>query len=187
MSETVSALPGARFHGMVDLADAGPQGMIALRGDLALPELAAAVKKITGAALPTVREVSTGAKGAVAWMSPDELLLFVDDAGVGRAVSALESLTADAFVTVADVSDARALFTVKGVQARDVLAKACPVDLADFPVGTIRRTRAAQVAAAVWRQDDTTFAVICFRSVAGYMWNVLTTLSRPGGEVGYHR
>lgn len=187
MSEPISALPGARHSGMIDLADAGPQGMIALRGDLALPVLAAAVKKVTGAALPTARQVSTGAKGAVAWMSPDELLLFVEHAGVAKVVAALEGAMGDAFVTVADVSDARAVFTLKGLQARDVLAKACPVDFADFPVGTMRRTRAAQVAAAVWRQGDDTFTVICFRSVAQYMWDLLSTLSRPGGEVGYHR
>jgi sarcosine oxidase, subunit gamma len=68
-----------------------------------------------------------------------------------------------------------------------VLAKACPIDFAEFPVGAIRRTRAAQVAAAVWRDAEDEFTLVCFRSVAQYMWDLLTTLARPGGEVGLYR
>ncbi len=188
MSESISALPGMRYSGLVDLAEAGPQGMILLRGDLASAGLVAAVKKVTGAALPDVRRVSAGKGGAaVAWMSPDELLIFGARAQAADTVAALEKALAGQFATVADVSDARAVFTVTGAQARDVLAKACPVDFADFPVGSIRRTRAAQVPAAIWRTGDDAFTVICFRSVAQYMWVLLTTLARPGGEVGLYR
>ena len=34
MSEPVTALNGAAFSGAIDVADAGPVGMITLRGDL---------------------------------------------------------------------------------------------------------------------------------------------------------
>ncbi|MCC5987258.1 MAG: sarcosine oxidase subunit gamma [Pararhodobacter sp.] len=187
MSEPVSALGGAQYAGMVELAEAGPRGMITVRGDLALPALASAVKKITGAAMPARRQASTGAKGAVAWMSPDELLLFVDYAAAAPSVAALEAALAGEFVTIADVSDARAVLTLKGSQACDVLAKICPVDFADLPVGGIRRSRAAQIAAAIWREEQDEYTVICFRSHARYMWDMLSQLARPGGEVGLYR
>lgn len=188
MSDAISALPGAHYAGMIDLAEAGPRGMITIRGDLALPALAKAVKKATGAEIPGPRRVSSGEKGAVAWMSPDELLLFVDYKAVAAVVAALEAAQAGEFVTVADVSDARAVFTLKGAQGRDVLAKLCPVDFAPdaFGPGTIRRTRAAQVAAAVWQSGDAEASLICFRSVAGYVGTLLATAAHPSGAVGLH-
>ncbi|MCC5969649.1 MAG: sarcosine oxidase subunit gamma [Pararhodobacter sp.] len=186
MSEPVSALPGFQAHGLVDLAEAGPCGMITLRGDLGLPALAAALQRELGAAVPGQRRVVRGQRGAVAWMSPDELLLMVDYAEAPRLTSALEAVFAGAFVTVADVSDARAVFTLTGAQVCDVLAKVCPVDFATFQTDEIRRTRAAQVAAALIRDGDEAFTLICFRSVAQYMADLLATVSAPGGEVGLY-
>lgn len=187
MSEAVSALPRARYSGLVDLAEAGLTGMITLRGDLASAKLAKAVKQATGAALPAVRRIEGGTKGQAAWMSPDELLLLVPYAGVSEVVAKLETALAGEFATVANVSDARAMFRLSGPQARDVLAKVCPVDFHDFAVGELRRSRAAQVAAAVWREDEETWHLVCFRSVAQYVWDMLATLAQPGGEVGLYR
>jgi len=181
----VSALAGARASGMVDLADSGLQGMITLRGDLVL--LGGALQSVTGLAVPGVRRVSAGEGGQLLWMSPDELLLLVPyDAAPGIA-SQLEAALAGQFATVAVVSDARAMITLTGPQVRDVLAKLCPVDFTDFAAGEVRRTRAAQVAAAVWRTGPDDWSLICFRSVAGYVWQALATVSQPGGEVGLYR
>ena len=149
MSETISALPGFHYSGLATVAEAGPRGMITLRGDLSLPKLATALQQETGAAIPGQRRVTRGAGGALAWMSPDELLILTDPARPPAMITALEAALADAFVTLADVSDARAVFTITGPQSCDVLAKICPVDFAGFHPGEIRRTRAAQVMSAV--------------------------------------
>jgi len=188
MSETVSALPGFHYSGLVNVTEAGPRGMITLRGDLSLPALAVALQQETGANIPGQRQVTQGAAGSgLAWMSPDELLILTDHAHTPAMIKALEADLADAFITLADVSDARAVFTVTGPHACDVLAKICPVDFATFQPGDIRRTRAAQGAAALIREDADTFTLICFRSVARYMADLLTTVSAPGGEVGLYR
>ena len=187
MSDAVSALPGAHYSGMVEMAEAGPRGMIVLRGDLASEAVARAVQDATGQSVPKMRRIAQGKQTGVAWMAPDELLILTGYAEVPATLTGLNQALAGEFATVADVSDARAVFTLKGAQARNVLAKACPVDFDDFPVGTIRRTRAAQVAAAIWRSAEDEFTLVCFRSVAHYMWDLLITLSRPGGEVGLYR
>lgn len=187
MSEAVSALGGARFSGIVDLAEIGPRGMVTLRGDLALDKLAAAVQAATGAAVPATRRITSGASGQAGWMSPDELLLIVPYLRAPTVVEIVTRACEGAFVTAANVSDARALFTIRGTQARDVLGKLCPVDLHDFAVGEIRRTRAAQVAAAIWRESEDEWRLVCFRSVAQYVWDLLVTVSKPGGEVGFYR
>lgn len=187
MSEAISALPGARYNGLVRVAEVGLRGMITLRGDLSSVALAGALRSVTGAEMPGQRQISTGAKGSVAWMSPDELLIMVDYADAAKTVHALQAALGEEFATVVDVSDARAVFTLSGPQTRDVLAKICPVDFAGFGVGEIRRTRAAQVAVALLRMNQDEFTLVCFRSVALYMWDLLTTVARPGGEVGLYR
>lgn len=185
MSDAVSALNGQRASGLVDLADAGPMGMITLRGDLGL--LGGALGSVLGLSAPELRRVVSGEKGQVLWMSPDELLVVLPYADAPGVAAALEAALAGQFATVAVVSDARALIRVSGAQARDVLAKLMPIDFADFAVGALRRSRLAQVAAAVWRDSADEWSVVCFRSVAGYAFEALATVAQPGGEVGlYH-
>lgn len=187
MSDPLGALPGASFSGLVELSGGGVCGMITLRGDLASPALAGALGDVLGAGIPAQRRIHGGKGGSAAWMSPDELLLIVDYPRVAGVIAALETALAGEFFTLADVSDARAVFTLSGAQARDVLAKLCPVDFAAFETGEIRRTRAAQVAAAIWRSGDEDFTLVCFRSVAQYMWDLLCTAAKPGSEVGLYR
>ena len=183
MSKAVSALNGARAHGLVDLADLGLAGMITLRGDLSSPLLAEVLLDQTGCAMPDRRRLSTGARGKVAWMSPDELLVLVDCTRADAVAAALNTALAGGFFTAANVSDARAMVSISGPQARDVLAKLCPVDFADFAVGQVRRTRLAQVAAALWREDQDRWTLVCFRSVATYVMGLLTHSAQPGSEL----
>ena len=78
MSNVISAAHGASFDGAVRVVDAGVKGMITVRGDLSSAKMAKAVKAAVGLGMPDARGVKTGAKGGVAWMSPDELMLFCD-------------------------------------------------------------------------------------------------------------
>lgn len=188
MSKAVSALQGVKFDGFAKVEETGLRGMITVRGDLASKEVAAAVKAATGAEMPELRKVTSGENGAVAWMSPDELLVVVDYDAANAAVATMSDALKATHALVANVSDARAVFRLIGDSSRDVLAKLAPVDFAKdaFGVGDIRRSRIAQVPAAVWANADGSFEVICFRSVAQYVFDVLKVSARPGGEVGFH-
>lgn len=188
MFKAVSALNGATFEGFAKVEETGLRGMITVRGDLASKEMAAAVKAATGAAVPAQRKVSTGDKGAVAWMSPDELLVVVAYEAANAAVATLSDALEGSHALVANVSDARAVFRLTGDDSRDVLAKLAPVDFCKdaFGAGEIRRSRIAQVPAAVWGNEDGSFEVICFRSVAQYVFDVLKVSAQSGGEVGFH-
>ena len=101
--------------------------------------------------------------------------------------AALAQALAGHFATVADVSDARAVFTVSGPLWRDALAKLCPVDFATLDEGALRRTRAAQVAAAILVTAPDEARVICFRSVGQYMFDLLSGAARPGSEPALYR
>ncbi|MEL7255243.1 MAG: sarcosine oxidase subunit gamma family protein [Pseudomonadota bacterium] len=187
MSEAVSALPGAEYQGYVAVREVGLQGMVTLRGDLSAAKFKSAVKKVAGVAVPDVWSVALAGDKGVAWMSPDEVMVMVPYAEAGATVKALEkALSGEHFLAV-NVSDARAVFELKGAAVREVVAKLAPVDMAReaFKPGQFRRTRFAQVAAAFWLVDDETVRVVCFRSVAEYMFNLLKDAAEPGGEVGF--
>jgi sarcosine oxidase subunit gamma len=183
MSELASALGGQSFDGFARVGEAGLQGMITLRGDLASQPLAKAVKQVTGCPIPGQRSIVTRGENAAAWMSPDELLLLVPYVDVAAIATRLAAALADEHALVANVSDARALFRISGAKADQVLMKLCPVDFATLPEGEIRRSRAAQVAAAFWRSAPDELSLICFRSVAAYVMGLLAVSARSGSEL----
>ena len=183
MSDAVTALAGAGFDGSVRVEEAGLSGMITLRADLGLKKVARAVEAVIGAEMPAPLGFTTGAKGRAAWMSPDELLLFVPYDAAAQTVARLERTLAPSPVLVADVSDARAVFRLTGPRWPEVLGKLTPADLRDLAPGAFRRTRLGQVAAAFAVLDPETVEVICFRSVARYMFDLLSNAAVPGGAV----
>ncbi|MBW6505650.1 MAG: sarcosine oxidase subunit gamma [Rhodobacteraceae bacterium] len=183
MSEPTSALGGSSAEGFARVTEAGLHGMITLRGDLAAPAMARALKAATGCALPGQRAISAHGANLAAWMAPDELLLLLPYPEAAAICAKLETALAGEHALVANVSDARALFRITGAKADQVLAKLCPVDFAALPAAEIRRTRAAQVAAALWRSAPDEISLICFRSVARYMFDLLATSARPGSEL----
>ena len=188
MSEAVSALGGAEWtDGIAGIREIGPVGMITLRGDLSAATLRKAATKATGAEMPGQREARFAGQSGLCWMSPDELLVICPYDKVGATLASLRTALADMHALAVDVSDARAVFQVTGPCAREVMAKLSPVDLAPgmFEPGMFRRTRLAQVAAAFRMTDDTTFEIVCFRSVAQYVFDLLKVAAQPGSEVGY--
>jgi len=187
MSDPVTPLNGARYDGFCTVHEVGPMGMITLRGDQGA--LGDAVRAVIGADLPARRQIVAEGARACAWMSPDELLLMLPRGDVPAAMGQLAQMLAGVHHLAADVSDARAVLRVSGPLAREVLAKLTPADVSPqaLPVGEMRRTRLAQVAAAVRVIAEGEIEVICFRSVARYMFDLLAMSARPGGEASLFR
>ena len=188
MSEAVSALPGASFDGICRVEEQGLCGMITVRGDLSTPSMTSAIKNAAGVAVPKARKIAMGKTASVAWMSPDELLVMVPYAEVAKAMAKIEKALKEDHALVVNVSDARAVFDISSGPVRDVMAKLAPVDFAPdaFGPGDFRRSRMAQVPAAMWMPDDGSVRIVCFRSVAVYAFGVLRDAAGQGGEVGFH-
>ncbi len=187
MSEAVSALSGAAYDGMVQVRDAGLQGMITVRGDMTSPDMQDAIMQACRLDMPGTLQANVAGERGVLWMSPDEILVLCPYAEAGKIVQSLSNSLRSCHSLVLDVSDARAVFQLRGDRLRDVLAKVTPIDLSPqaFAPGTVRRTRFAQVSAAVWMDDPRSARIVCFRSVAQYMFDLLSTAAQPGGEVDY--
>lgn len=181
MSDPVSALNGASFQGFATIHEIGPLGMITLRAK-GLKSLDKAIKAVTGTKTPAPRRIEVNGDRACGWMSPDEYLLIVPYAQVTEALAKLAKALAGEHHLAVDVSDARAVFRIEGEKAADVLRKLSPVDFDRLEPGELRRSRAAQVAAAMWAQDGG-FTLVCFRSVAAYVMGLLTHSAQPGSEI----
>jgi sarcosine oxidase, subunit gamma len=177
MSDPVAPLGSAAFEGSAMVRETGPLGMITLRARPDAPGLAKAVKLATGCALPAQRAIVEKDGRAAAWMSPDEYLLLLPRADVPKALADLAKALKDQHHLAADVSDARAVFSVTGPKADEVVARLAPLDFALLPEGEIRRTRLAQVACALWRQGGG-LTIITFRSVARYAFDILVNAAR---------
>lgn len=183
MSEAVSALEGKAYEGFAAVSEGGLQGMITLRGNLSGAKLKKAVKSVAGVEVPAPRRIAVRDGKGAGWMSPDELLILVPYDQARAAVEALSAALAGEHHLVADVSDARALFRISGPKAVQVLMKLCPVDFPSLAEGELRRTRAAQVAAALWKSGDDEYTLVSFRSVAAYVFGALEVSARPGSEL----
>ncbi|WP_370284260.1 sarcosine oxidase subunit gamma [Pseudooceanicola sp.] len=188
MSEPVTPLGGAVHEGAARIAEMPRRGMITLRGDLGDPAFSEAVAEVAGLALPGRGRVSAGGETRLGWMSPDELILMLPAPDVAAVLDRLAGALGGVHHLAVEVTDARALFSVSGAPAavRESLAKLAPVDFspAAFEPGTFRRSRLAQVPAAFWCEPDGSFGVMCFRSVAEYVFKALSVSAASDGRVG---
>lgn len=188
MPESVTPLDGATYSGFVTIQDAGLVGMILLRADLCDAGVASALNG-AGIKVPDAGELVGGLGNGALWMSPDELMILCAHDEAEATVETLGEALGGLHVLVANVSDSRAVFRLagEGSAVREVLAKLSPADLRQtaLPPGRVRRTRLAQVAAAFWFADDDEAVLICFRSVAGYVLDLLSKEATPGSEVGH--
>lgn len=154
--------------------------MITIRADL--HRAGDAIAEAAGLAIPQTTRITTDGSRSLGWMSPDELLLTLPAPDLADAIAALEQALTGEHGLVADVSDARAVFDVTGPDADDVIAKLSPADLDALPRDGLRRSRAAQTAAAFWRIDGG-FRLIGFRSTADYLALILANAALPGSRL----
>ncbi len=181
MSEPVSALGHASFDGFARIREIGPLGMLTLRARPDVAGLTAALAAI-GVTRPEPRRMALTGERGCGWMSPDEYLVILPYDEANAAMAALSQQLSGEHHLVANVSDARAVFRIEGAKATQVLAKLMPVDFATLAPGELRRSRAAQTAAAIWAEGDG-FTLVCFRSVAQYMMGLLSHSAMPGSEL----
>ncbi len=152
-------------------------GMVTLRGEISMLSEAAGMR----APAQRMSMVSEGCR--LNWMSPDELMMICSHSDVANRIADLRRALAGKFATLADVSDARAVFDVSGHGVEDMLAHLMPVDFGRLDRNEVRRTRMAQIPAALWR-EGTGWRIVCFRSVAGYAADLLAEAARAVSPAG---
>lgn len=142
---------------------------LALRGPA---ESVSALSSALGVTLPTAAKTSGSAGGRSAlWLGPDEWLV-IDEAG-SDLLSLLSG--ADALHSAVDVSHRNVGIIVSGPGAEVTLSAGCPQDLSleIFPVGACSRTIFGKAEVVLYRTEDDTFRVECWRSFSEYVFGLL--------------
>ncbi len=151
------------------------RGQLDLRGDRENAEFMSAVSGILGTEPPGAPNTSVLGDGVeVLWLGPDEWLLVTSP---GRE-EALERALLEAFRggvpgAVVNVGEGRAVITLGGPAAREVLAKGCPLDLHPRVFGPDRCAQSLLAGSPVLlHQTRATpvFDLYVPRSAAEYLW-----------------
>lgn len=171
---------GSEMLPLATITEVSGLGMVLIRADLA--RAGDAIAEAAGVPIPAPTRFTFDGARWLGWMSPDELLLILPVAETAGALAALTDALAGEHALVTDVSDMRCVFDVAGRKPAQALAKLCPVDLDALPMDGVRRTRAAQVACALWRQGAC-WRIIAFRAVRDYLAGVLAAASAPGTDL----
>jgi sarcosine oxidase subunit gamma len=164
------------------------RGMIDLKGDPAEPGFLDAVRAVLGLDLPLVpRSSVTSGATTVLWLSTDQWLIVLPYAGSEQMTERLHAALAPFHALAVDLSDARSIFRIAGLGAREVVMKGASVDLThtDCVVGTVRRFNFADLAAMVHVMSDRpeTLDLYVFRSVGSYVRRFLDTAARPDARL----
>lgn len=173
-----SALEG--FHGgtsLVRLTPAAPATRVSLRAGA---DAVAGLTKALGVKLPVKPKTSASAKGRTAfWLGPDEWLV-IDEKGGDPMGDCAASGTVHSST---DVSHRNVAIVVSGPGAQNTINAGCPLDLslAAFPVGAVTRTVFGKIEIVLYRVDEDTFRVECWRSFAEYAFGLLSEAAEDAG------
>lgn len=160
------------------------RGMIDLKGDAAEPGFLDAVKAVLGLDLPLApRRSTTAGHTAALWLSIDQWLIVVPYDRAAQVTARLQAAVAPFHALAVDLSDARLIFRISGLGAREVVMKGASVDLThtDCGAGTVRRLSFADLAAMVHVVSDRPemLDLYVFRSVGNYVRQFLHTAANP--------
>ena len=170
----------------IDLREITDRGMIDVRGSATDKKFMAAAKKVLGLDLPKTprTSVSWGDVKAL-WLSIDQWLILCSRAKAVELTTALKAELGNIHSLVVDVSDMRAVLRLEGDGVREVLLKGSSLDLLgdDYPTGTVRRMRYAEIAALLHVVEDKVFDIYVFRSYADYAWDFVLATARAPAKV----
>lgn len=172
-SEDLENIAGAPDTVALRLLWSGTRIRVQSWSDCVLPP--AALESVVGAPWPTVVGCSSGDHTRVLCLGPADWLV-LSDAAAGALVRALETAKGPT-LSVTDLSQGIVAIEVAGACARDLLAKACGLDVhaRSLRRGVCARTRFAGIAVIVYAVgEDGVFHCYVSRSYVQYLFQWLT-------------
>ena len=110
------------------------------------------------------------------WLGPDEWLILTPTGEEQDLLKTLRRKLAGRFAAITDISDSRAVISVGGTRARDVLAKGCGLDLHPraFGRGRCAQSLLARIPIILHQTEDTpSFDILVVASFAENLWEWL--------------
>jgi sarcosine oxidase subunit gamma len=172
----------------IRLAERPAPGLLSLRGDSDAEAFLAAARDGLGFDLPTTPNSTAGLAAVKAlWLGPSEWLL-VSAEPVAALAAALSAALDKRHYALNDVSDSRTVLLLAGPRARDLLAKACSLDLhaSVFGPGDCAQSSLARVPMLLHQLAEDpdagpTYEIYVHRSLADYAWRWLEVAAAEYG------
>jgi sarcosine oxidase, subunit gamma len=170
----------------ISMREIAGRGMIDVRGLATDKKFMKAVKDVLGFDLPKAPRTATvwGDMKAL-WLSVDQWLILCPGDKAQKILAELNTSLKGIHSLAVDVSDMRAIIRLEGEHARTTVMKGTSIDLThgDYPPGTVRRMKFAEVGALLHIIEDDVIEIYVFRSYADYAWEFLLKAARKGSEV----
>ena len=150
--------------------------LINVKGEANSDVFQAAIKKATGATLPTVpNTVSESDDYIIYWLAPNEWLIQSTQPRVPVIDAALGKLLAGQFASVVDISSGNTTLVMMGEKVRSVLQKGCPLDFHSrvFTVGQCAQSHYFKAGIVLRPLANGNVEVIIRRSFADYFGRIL--------------
>jgi len=113
-----------------------------------------------------------GARSALC-LGPDEWLVEAPEGEGGAITEALDAIGSTLPLSAVDISDREITLALSGLAVLDLLATACPRDLAKLPVGSGCRTLFDTVQVVLTREAQDRFHLTVWRSFAPHLHALL--------------
>jgi sarcosine oxidase subunit gamma len=169
----------------IQLAERRGLAIIHLAGPGGDEVFAAAVKGCLGISVPVIPNTTASAGDRrLLWLAPTRWLVVSTGDAPAEAVSGLNAALAGLSGAVTDVSSGRTVIRVRGRDARDLLAKGCPLDLhgSRFKPGDCAQSVLGAINVLLHATGDgAAIDLYCARGFALSMWEWLTDAA---GEFG---
>ena len=172
MAETSAQRRRLEADGLA-IVERDPLACVNLRGQAAEARFMRSVSSVIDVQPPLEPCTSvTGLFGSVLWLGPDEWLVVSESQSGGEITARLRQALHGIPAAVTDVSDARIIFVVSGIRARDVLAKGCSIDLHPraFPSGRCVQSLLAKAPVLIHASSFQSLEIHVARSFAEYAW-----------------
>jgi sarcosine oxidase subunit gamma len=167
---------------IAERVDLGIASVMAQKGQA--PALHEAVQAAYGLALPDASRHVAGPSAGFIGTGPGQWLAVSERLPNGDLAADL-GLKLKGLASISDQSDGRAVMRIAGAKVRDALAKGLPIDLhpSVFTTGNAATSVISLMGVTLWQVDDEpTYDIAVFRSLAGSFWKWLTD---SAGEFGY--
>jgi sarcosine oxidase subunit gamma len=161
------------------------KAIINLRGDAEDPSFLKAVQEALNMPLPIAAcGTLATSKIRVIWVGPNDWFVIGPQGEQANIEDKLRIALAGQHCAVTDVSSGYFLVTLSGLQAREVLAEACPMDFhpAVFKPGKAVGTNFFKISTYLWQLDETpTFEILVRRSFIDHFWQLIEHCSTEFG------
>lgn len=175
------AAAGKGGSGIV-MSEAGHRAIVNIRGNAKDPAFADAVKTATGVDLPgAANTVSSNGGRQILWLGPNEWWVTGKDGEAAELVAALRQAFGSQHAIACDVSESRAVLSLKGPRVREVLARGVSLDLHPkvFGIGQCAQTGLSRCNVLLHQVGEGPhFEVYVLKSFSDYLWRWLEQIAQ---------